>query len=341
MSEPAIDDGHRELVAALSRAVLASKRIDNDAYNDHHKFPYTSADAVLEEARRALAEQGLVVVSDWAPGDQHSEDERTIHITRTLYHEGGGSVRTEQTWSVILQKGRPWDRALAGALTASLAYYLRDLLMLPRGASTDAPEARNDTDYRPPSERSVAPKRAAKYVDPDFDEEAVLQAFREVSDLATTEERAAIDACIYHGDTEKCRGWLRFLKSKRKAGPGAAPPAEAPPACAHATVSPEGHCEACGEVLEAPPAAEPPRKKATTDAEDGGKVYQLTSPPAADVSPGDIATAYKAAFEVSREAAVGVRDRLIGPNIGVARDITPEKRAEALRALIAIVEQTA
>ena len=35
-------------------------------------------------------------------------------------------------WPIIPEKGRPWDKAHAGALTSSLAYFLRDLLLMPR-----------------------------------------------------------------------------------------------------------------------------------------------------------------------------------------------------------------
>ena len=75
-----------------------------------------------------------------------------------------------QEWAIILEKGRPLDKAIAGADTASLSYMLRDLLILPRveagtemdddareqgGRFTRAPKPEPD---EAPARRQEAPK---------------------------------------------------------------------------------------------------------------------------------------------------------------------------------------
>jgi hypothetical protein len=51
-----------KLASALVRAILACKAVEHDAKNQHHQYAYTSSEAILGEARAALAGAGLAVI---------------------------------------------------------------------------------------------------------------------------------------------------------------------------------------------------------------------------------------------------------------------------------------
>jgi hypothetical protein len=49
-----------------------------------------------------------------------------------ITHSGGHFEDAVQQWPVVPEKGRPVDKAVASADTASLSYFFRNLLLLPR-----------------------------------------------------------------------------------------------------------------------------------------------------------------------------------------------------------------
>ena len=55
---------------------------------------------------------------------------------------------SSNAFPIIEDKGRPLDKALAGALTTSLAYYLRDLLLIPKQDENQV-DKRDDTRHIP------------------------------------------------------------------------------------------------------------------------------------------------------------------------------------------------
>jgi hypothetical protein len=61
-------------------------------------------------------------------------------------------VSDEIAWVCVPEKGRPIDKSLAGCLTSSLNYWLRDLLLVPR-------EDENEMDRR--DDRAYEPRKAA------------------------------------------------------------------------------------------------------------------------------------------------------------------------------------
>lgn len=124
-----------ELAAALALAISSAGAVEKDAANTFHRYRYASAEAVIAEARGALAAHGLALVPtasgvDWVGGD--SPPHGWLARTWTLVHAGGGSMPLQQRWPIVVERGRPPDKAVAAADTAGLAYMLRDLLLLPR-----------------------------------------------------------------------------------------------------------------------------------------------------------------------------------------------------------------
>ena len=149
------------LQAALARAIVAANAVEKDARNSFHKYKYASAEAVLAEARAVLGAEGLAVVPlTEALEKVGDEQDWALWLNRSLLltHADGGFLALSQLWPIVPEKGRPLDKALAGAKTTGLAYLLRDLLLLPRveeGVEMD----HGRRDDRPQRARKPAQKR--------------------------------------------------------------------------------------------------------------------------------------------------------------------------------------
>jgi hypothetical protein len=66
-----------------------------------------------------------------------------------LAHPASGEVETyHYSFPAIPEKGRPLDKAVAASLTSSMGYWLRDLLLLPRGNELSM-DNRDDRKYEP------------------------------------------------------------------------------------------------------------------------------------------------------------------------------------------------
>jgi len=130
------------LSAALVKAQSLIKSVGKDAYNAHHKYKYASAEAMLTAAREALNEAGLAVSrTGWTIVDG---DLPMLVSTFRLDHESG-EVRdfANLPWPILEGNGRPFDKALAGALTTQQAYFVRDLLQIPKEDENEV-DKRND-----------------------------------------------------------------------------------------------------------------------------------------------------------------------------------------------------
>ncbi len=156
----------RNLAVALALAQQRCRPVEHNRENTFHKYAYTSAEAVISEAKQALADTGLTLV----PIEQslNSAEGGGYELCRRflLLHSSGESLVMSCAWPVICEKGRPVDKATAISSTSSLAYMLRDLLLMPRVAPGDDLAAREDRE--PPQERpqqrrqEPAPKKERK-----------------------------------------------------------------------------------------------------------------------------------------------------------------------------------
>lgn len=143
---------------ALVAAQRAAKAVTKDATNTWHNYKYASAEALIEEARGALGEAGLALVTvgwEWHPytppeaGFAEGEPTGRMVVHYALVHEGGEQLETQCSTPVIPERGRPDDKAEATSLTYNLGYYLRALLLLPRVNAAEDVDQRNDVDHRP------------------------------------------------------------------------------------------------------------------------------------------------------------------------------------------------
>lgn len=159
-------------VSELDLALLGAQRdvvsIAKDAKNEFHNYRYVSSESMVAECRVALHNHGLVLSSFGTSTisaidhtainkESHLEVVTSVIVMRSfiLSHPASGQSRTYNfPFAAVPEKGRPIDKAIAGAMTSSLNYFLRDLLLVPRG---DENEMDRRVDLEPPAaQRPVA-----------------------------------------------------------------------------------------------------------------------------------------------------------------------------------------
>ena len=147
----------KTLASALLAAQKALPSVGKDAKNSFHHYSYVSAEAMIGACREALHGAGLTVRRAGWKFDGSAEG-GIVNSTFVLSHgPTGESVSDEIAWICVPEKGRPIDKAMAGALTSSLGYYLRDLLLVPREDESEM-DRRDDTKYEP--RKAPAPARS-------------------------------------------------------------------------------------------------------------------------------------------------------------------------------------
>lgn len=136
----------------LSQALLEAQknvsRVEKDARNEYQGYDYASAEAIIGVAREALHEAGVLAYrSGWRVEHPEGSDSARVEMSFVLSHPNSGETQTytEVAWPAIPGRGRPMDKAIAAALTSCWAYWLRDLLLIPR-ANEDI-EARDDGEH--------------------------------------------------------------------------------------------------------------------------------------------------------------------------------------------------
>lgn len=273
------------LYAALARAIGRAGAVEKTAENTFHRYKYASAEGLISEARGALAAEGLCVFPRWWKLKPHAGlEQRTgsdgkslppgyfadVEVLYIVAHADGAFMECEAITPVICEKGRPEDKALAGALTYSLGYFLRALLLLPRVDEENDVDQRDDSDYQGRQSRdprqddrsghrgatklpdtAPAAKSAAKSAAaPAFDVAAVL------AKVAMAESRdEAIAACVgVEGQPAEVRARVR--EAIKAAFPAAAkPPADAAQATEAAPAEPAiAHAPAANDAGPAPTA---------------------------------------------------------------------------------------
>ena len=137
-----------KMAAAMLMAQNDLRSVAKDATNAHHKYAYVSAEAMIGAARAALHRAGLVLMrTGWQVVDGNDQRPSLVLCDYVLMHTSGEIMKFESLpWYVIEQNGRPIDKALAGALTTSMSYFLRDLLLIPKLDGEEV-DQRDDTKH--------------------------------------------------------------------------------------------------------------------------------------------------------------------------------------------------
>ena len=139
---------HPSLQAALVAASADVQSPDKDGRNDHHRYDYTTAEAMLDTVRRAMHPHGLTVRMGAVSYGEPVGDAWPVSIEFVLAWEGGVEQVSAWTFPAIPGRGRPLDKAVNAALTNATSYYLRGLLSVPRGLGP-AVDDRDDRQYEP------------------------------------------------------------------------------------------------------------------------------------------------------------------------------------------------
>ncbi len=140
----------KEIYKALALAHQSLLSVAKDAVNHYSKYRYTSSEAMVSRARKALLDHALVAGrSGWTYSDiSGTADEVAAKVKSRffLFHTESGEQLTEEVeFPAIAKKGTSLDKAVAASLTTALSYWLRDLLLIPR---IDEPISMNSRDDR-------------------------------------------------------------------------------------------------------------------------------------------------------------------------------------------------
>ena len=140
--------GFYEKIAAVMQACGS---IERDGTNSHHKYTYTSAEAVKRAVQKACASQGLAMITTIERLDGSTFDRVTCKAAITVT-DGEHSISAEGIGSGT-DRG---DKASMKACTAAVKYALAHLFCLPFGDDPEA-DARTDID----ADKRQKPKRIA------------------------------------------------------------------------------------------------------------------------------------------------------------------------------------
>lgn len=164
------------IAKALLNAQMQLTEVGKDSTNEFHRFDYVSADAMVEACRKVLHANGLVARrKGWSyattPESVHLVNSKTgeemdvpiVEVTSVFVitlAETGESETDSLPWKAIPEKGRPLDKAIAGALTTCLSYWLLGMLQVPRKDENEMNTREDEGEgYTPRSQhRANAPK---------------------------------------------------------------------------------------------------------------------------------------------------------------------------------------
>jgi ERF superfamily len=160
-----------KLAVALVKAQSAIKAVAKDSRNAHANYQYASAEDVIDEARKCLNDAGIAVLAMQtvvAPArvassltGYETKDGTKVTVQYLVLHESGESFTATSETAVVPEKGRPQDKAEATALTYNLSYFMRGLLLIPRGTDADSPDQRNDNPKDDKRDVKATPAKAA------------------------------------------------------------------------------------------------------------------------------------------------------------------------------------
>lgn len=202
------DEDKAVVFCALLEAQQAIASVVKDAkanYGERARYAYVSADQMVTECRKALHAAGLILLRESYSVQSSPETGTVLFSNYLLVHAASGlSVSSSQSpWFIIEAQGRPLDKALAGALTTSLSYFLRDLLLVPREDEAEM-DRRNDTEHQPNSIGIKGAMALRKALVTAGCKEGALRAAMQQSGVNVPEDMATWDRAWM----DRINGWI-------------------------------------------------------------------------------------------------------------------------------------
>lgn len=183
------------LQAALTRIMADAGYVQKDAKNDHHKYRYASADAVLTKVREACAREGVSIVEsrqEFMPGEGG-----LVTVRMTLVF-AKGAERAEFSGLGSGKDGQ--DKAVMKANTAALKYLLASAFLISWGDDPEASEPDSGKATRPKAS-APAPRGQQKAEPPPSTDTSDVEATIDGMTVETFEAvKAAIKATGLKGD---------------------------------------------------------------------------------------------------------------------------------------------
>lgn len=209
------------LAAQLVQAQSHAQAVAKESTNQFHRYKYASAEALIEEARGALSKAGLALITTaWHFEPQaQGQDLSAPGVAGTIlvkYMLLGNDAKLEMSaeTAVLVEKGRPLDKAQATALTYNLGYFLRGLLLLPREDAEEAVDARDDRPHRQEPPRASAKVMAdLKLLIDSAKTDAELDGAR-IFIIRAREQHSFTEA-----DMDSIAEWGRLRRAALKGGP--------------------------------------------------------------------------------------------------------------------------
>lgn len=145
----------------MAQTVVKSK------WNNFGGYAFASGEVLIDEGREYLLANGLVFYQR----GQQTIDDKYVRIEYVLSHPAS---KETLLWTVLVPaaegKGKPLDKAVAGALTYDFGYTIRGLLLLPRKSKDELdPDERDDAKHVPATKPvAQVQAKAAPAFDDDF-----------------------------------------------------------------------------------------------------------------------------------------------------------------------------
>lgn len=127
--------GWRMRLVQAQRVMAGVPKASKVAFGNQ-RYAYTSAEDMIAACRAALMEAELALTRSW--NIEWREDHAILISEFTLHDKNDSVVMGRVPFPIIGTSGKGDDKAVATALTSSLSYFLRDLLLVPK--SDDAAE---------------------------------------------------------------------------------------------------------------------------------------------------------------------------------------------------------
>ena len=164
------------LYTKLAEVAEAVTHVAKDGRNEHFRYDYVSAEAMLSAVRGPLAERNVVLmpsVVDIGEREIRTASGKVSALTTVrvqfTFVDGDSGESHACAWAG--QGDDPGDKGLAKAYTSAVKTFLRQVFLLPAG---DDPEADTQTDARsadrvatpptPPGERVLTDAQRAKVI---------------------------------------------------------------------------------------------------------------------------------------------------------------------------------